>query len=116
MCVLHGYIHHDNILDFGKRGWLAIDPKRLRGERGFDYANLFCNPDLADPSRPIATSPGRFARRLEIVAERSGMDRCRLLQWIIAWTGLSAAWFIANRLSPEIDFHIAKLAMAEIDR
>ena len=26
------------------------------------------------------------------------MDRCRLLQWIIAWTGLSAAWFIANRV------------------
>ena len=67
MCVLHGDIHHDNILDFGKRGWLAIDPKRLQGERGFDYANLFCNPDLADPSRPIAASPGRFARRLEIV-------------------------------------------------
>jgi streptomycin 6-kinase len=34
--VLHGDIHHHNILDFGKRGWLAIDPKRLQGERGFD--------------------------------------------------------------------------------
>jgi streptomycin 6-kinase len=53
---------------------------------------------------------------LEIVVERSGMDRCRLLQWIIAWTGLTAAWFIDDSLSPEIDFHIAKLAIAEIDR
>src|SRR5688572_27241872 len=35
--VLHGDIHHDNVLDFGSRGWLAIDPKRLIGERGFDY-------------------------------------------------------------------------------
>ena len=25
--VLHGDIHHGNILDFGPRGWLAIDPK-----------------------------------------------------------------------------------------
>jgi len=24
--VLHGNIHHRNILDFGARGWLAIDP------------------------------------------------------------------------------------------
>src|SRR3546814_3749922 len=32
--VLHGDIHHDNVLDFGPRGWLAIDPKRLVGERG----------------------------------------------------------------------------------
>ena len=26
--VLHGDIHHGNVLDFGERGWLAIDPKR----------------------------------------------------------------------------------------
>ncbi len=50
--ALHGDIHHGNILDFGpERGWLAIDPNRLCGDRAFDYANLFCNPDIADPSR-----------------------------------------------------------------
>jgi streptomycin 6-kinase len=43
--ILHGDIHHGNVLDFRERGWLAIDPKGLAGERGFDYANLFCNPD-----------------------------------------------------------------------
>jgi len=32
--VLHGDIHHSNILDFEDRGWLAIDPKGLLGERG----------------------------------------------------------------------------------
>ena len=52
--VLHGDIHHGNILDFGARGWLAVDPKGLVGERGLDYANLFCNPDTA-----TATGPGR---------------------------------------------------------
>ena len=29
--VLHGDIHHENILDFAGRGWLAIDPKRICG-------------------------------------------------------------------------------------
>jgi streptomycin 6-kinase len=114
--VLHGDIHHDNILDFGARGWLAIDPKRLCGERGFDYANLFCNPDVGDASTRVARSPDRFMRRLEIVAEHSGVERHRLLQWIIAWTGLSAAWFIGDGQSPEVDFRIAELAIAEIDR
>src|SRR4029077_18089802 len=33
ICVLHGDIHHGNILNFGPRGWLAIDPKGLMGER-----------------------------------------------------------------------------------
>jgi len=40
--VLHGDIHHGNVLHFGDRGWLAIDPKGLRGDRAFDYANLPC--------------------------------------------------------------------------
>jgi streptomycin 6-kinase len=35
--VLHGDIHHDNILHFGERGWLAIDPKGLIGERRSCY-------------------------------------------------------------------------------
>jgi streptomycin 6-kinase len=114
--VLHGDIHHDNILDFGERGWLAIDPKRLLGERGFDYANLFCNPDLSDPAHPVATIPGRFARRVEIVAEAAGLERKRLLQWILAWAGLSAAWFLGDGVSPETDFRVAELAAAELGR
>ncbi|HEX6014429.1 MAG TPA: aminoglycoside phosphotransferase family protein [Geminicoccaceae bacterium] len=114
--VLHGDIHHDNVLDFGERGWLAIDPKRLIGERGFDYANLFCNPDLADPARPVATLPERFARRVEIVREAAGLDRRRLLQWILAWAGLSAAWFLGDGESPETDFRVAELAATELGR
>jgi streptomycin 6-kinase len=114
--VLHGDIHHDNILDFGERGWLAIDPKRLVGERGFDYANLFCNPDLTDPAHPVATMPGRFEQRLDIVSQMAGLERRRLLQWILAWTGLSATWFISDGVSPAIDLRIAELAAAELGR
>nr|WP_276603012.1 aminoglycoside phosphotransferase family protein [Nannocystis pusilla] len=44
---LHGDLHHDNVLDFGARGWLAIDPKHLLGDPAFDYAVVFANPDMA---------------------------------------------------------------------
>ena len=108
--VLHGDIHHDNILDFGAPGWLAIDPKGLIGERGFDYANLFCNPET-----DIAiTAPDRFRRRLALVTEASGITRERLLQWILAWAGLSAAWWLSDGVQPEIDFRIAELAAGEL--
>lgn len=88
--VLHGDLHHDNVLDGGARGWLAIDPHALIGERGFDYANIFCNPENA----ATATAPGRFARRLDIVSSVAGIDRRRLLKWIMAYAGLSAAWYL----------------------
>ncbi len=113
--VLHGDVHHDNVLDFGERGWLVIDPKRLEGERGFDYANIFSNPDMGGGGPPVATVPERFARRLGIVTELSGLDRGRLLRWILAYSGLSAAWCIGDNQSPEIDLRIAALAAAAID-
>lgn len=110
---LHGDIHHGNILDFGDRGWLAIDPKRLKGERGFDYANLFCNP-----KHPVATAPGRLARRVEVVTRAAHLERRRLLQWILAWTGLSAAWLIEEGEHEHVEttIRIAEIAAAEIDK
>lgn len=116
-CVLHGDLHHDNVLDFGERGWLAIDPHGLFGERGFEFANIFTNPDLSDPSHPVATLPGRFERRIEVVMEASGIEPRRLLSWILAWAGLSAAWFLEDD-DPlaRVDLDIAELAAAALDR
>jgi streptomycin 6-kinase len=107
--VLHGDIHHGNILDAGPRGWLAIDPKGLVGERGFDFANIFCNPDLE-----IATAPGRLARQASVVAEAVGLDRVRLLKWILAYAGLSAAWTLEDGQQPELALAVAELAASEL--
>jgi streptomycin 6-kinase len=109
--VFHGDVHHGNVLDFGQGGWLVIDPKGLCGERSFDYANLFCNPDIE-----TATTPGGMARRLELIAESAGLDRGRLLQWIVAWAGLSASWFIEDGESPDRPLNVAELAASELCR
>lgn len=93
---LHGDLHHENVLDFGARGWLAIDPHGLVGERAFDLANIFTNPDLGDPTRAVATLPGRLEARLAIVTANADVAPERLLRWIVAWTGLSAAWFLGD--------------------
>lgn len=109
--VLHGDVHHDNILDFGPRGWLAIDPKRLHGERLFDYANLLCNPDL-----PTSRERTRFLRQLDVIVEHAGVDRRRLLEWVLAFAGLSAAWFLDDGMAADSDLSVAHLAAAELDR
>jgi streptomycin 6-kinase len=111
--VLHGDIHHGNILDFGARGWLAIDPKGLVGERGFDYANLFCNPEAA-----IAMAPGRLVRQVDVVVEAAGLERQRLLKWIMAYAGLSAAWFIGDEEwePAKVALAVVELAAGELDR
>lgn len=97
--ILHGDFHHGNVLDFGKRGWLAIDPKGLLGERGFDFANIFNNPDLAEPDTPVALKGECFAKRIELMSALAGLERQRLLMWVIAFAGLSASWYLRDRNS-----------------
>ncbi|MBB2676361.1 UNVERIFIED_ORG: streptomycin 6-kinase [Rhizobium esperanzae] len=109
--ILHGDIHHGNILDFETRGWLAIDPKRLHGERGFDFANIFANEEL-----PTITDPSRFRRQLAIVSMEARLEPKRLLQWIAAYSGLSAAWFLGDANTPQVEtaLTVARLALSEL--
>lgn len=104
--LLHGDLHHENVLQSAQGKWLAIDPHGLYGERGFDYANIFCNPE-----NQTAIAIQQFPERLAIVARESGIDKHRLLRWILAWSGLSASWFIIDG-GNEGDFQleIAKMA------
>ena len=114
---LHGDLHHGNVLDAGARGWIAIDPKRLGGERGFDYANLFRNPDLPDSTGSAATTrPGRLAHQADLVAEAANLDRARLLRWVIALCGLSATWCLVDGIDPAPDLAVAALALTDLRR
>ena len=103
--VLHGDLHHGNVLDAGERGWVAIDPTGLLGDRAFDYVNLLRNPDGAK-----ALEPGRFAHQVEIIADAAARNRTRLLQWTLAFTGLSAVWILSDGDTPTLDLAVAEMA------
>lgn len=123
--TLHGDLHHANVLDFGPRGWLAIDPRHLVGDRGYDFGSIFTNPDmgfpgapaLAEPGQAVATQPGRLARRAAVVAEAAGMERDRLLRWVLSSSSLSAVWSLDDGDDgehPAIDLAVAEMALAEL--
>jgi streptomycin 6-kinase len=106
---LHGDLHHGNVLDGGPRGWLAIDPKGLVGERGFDYANIVCNPDIA-----TAAAPGVLAGRARIIAAAADLDLERYLSWVLAWAGLSASFLLGDGDDAGPALTMARLAAAEL--
>lgn len=106
--VLHGDVHHGNVLDFGERGWLAIDPKGLHGDRAFDYANLFRNGDIDTTGRPGE----RFARRLDMVSAAAGLERQRILHWTMAFAGLSSVWLRDDGDNADDDLFIATLCLS----
>ncbi|WP_036288672.1 aminoglycoside phosphotransferase family protein [Methylocystis sp. ATCC 49242] len=108
--VLHGDIHHDNILHFGARGWLAIDSIPGLGERGFDYANIFCNPDS-----DLALAGGRLARQATVIAEAAGLERRRLLQWVLSYAGWSVTWLSHDPDEASLRLAVAEAAAAELN-
>ncbi|MDW6021441.1 aminoglycoside phosphotransferase family protein [Mesorhizobium sp. BAC0120] len=85
---LHGDVHHENILH-GPRGWLAIDPKGVIGDPGFDAANLFYNPLERDD---LCLAPERIASMAAVLAGTLGQDVRIILDHAIAYGCLSAAW------------------------
>jgi streptomycin 6-kinase len=113
--VLHGDLHHGNVLDFTVAkhprtdGWLAIDPKALVGERTFDFANVLCNPD-----RDVALRAGRLERQLEVIADEARLDSDRLLRWTIAWCGLSSSWYSADGGDPGHPLEVGARALAHL--
>ena len=88
--LLHGDLHHENILDAGDGRWLAIDPKGLIGEPAYEVGALLRNPL---PRLLAAPSPGRIlARRIAQLAEELALGRTRLRDWALAQAVLSAWW------------------------
>lgn len=94
--VLHQDFHGGNVL-LSARGWLAIDPKPLVGEREFDAASL-----LRDRRWELSRlDAGRVVRRrLDLLASELGLDRDRMRRWGIAH---ALAWGVSDvKLEPDL--------------
>jgi streptomycin 6-kinase len=88
--LLHGDLHHDNILSATRAPWLVIDAKGIVGDPGYDLGAFLYNPI---PGLLRLPQPGRLiARRVAQLAEGLGMERARVRGWGIAQAVLSACW------------------------
>ncbi len=94
--VLHQDFHGGNIL-LSARGWLAIDPKPLVGEREFDTASLLRDRRW---ELPRLDAERVVRRRLDLLASELGLDRDRMRRWGIAH---ALAWGVSDvKLEPDL--------------
>ena len=73
--LVHGDLHHHNLLDAGGRH-VAIDPKPMLGEPEYDIPSFHWNPI------PYRMDPGVTARRLAAFAG-VGLDQERMRKWTV---------------------------------
>jgi streptomycin 6-kinase len=82
--VLHGDLHHFNVLHADTGAWLAIDPKGLVGDRCFDVCQFLRNP------KPEPLEVNR--RRLGIFCAELKLDPERAREWCLVHAVLDACW------------------------
>jgi streptomycin 6-kinase len=95
--LLHGDINPGNILAHGD-GWLAIDPKPMRGDPAYDPWPLI--HQVVDPARPLA-------ERYRVAAGELGCDLDRMRAWAFAraveWALWSASFGSITEGGAELD-------------
>jgi streptomycin 6-kinase len=111
--VLHGDVHHENILRDGRGGWAAIDPKGLIGESTYDYANTLENP-IRHPD--VVLSTGRLRRQAEVIAEVAGIELRRMLEFTFAFAALSERWGVEDGNATGYALAVSKIARGELDQ
>ncbi|WP_393081454.1 aminoglycoside phosphotransferase family protein [Streptomyces sp. LN704] len=95
--VLRG-LHHDNVHDdandhdgdhdgdrlAGRAPWVAIDPKPLAGDPGFELCPALCN----------RFEPGEIRRRFDAMTDVMGLERARARAWTLGRVLQNTLWEI----------------------
>jgi streptomycin 6-kinase len=105
--LLHGDLHHYNVLLDSKRGWIAIDPKGVVGEREYEVGAILRNP-TEQPDLFLSTFT--IERRLKVFTSRLNLNYERALSWAFAQGVLSAIWDVEDGNSVPPDHSALKLA------
>jgi streptomycin 6-kinase len=92
--VLHGDLHHFNILSAKREPWLAIDPQGVVGEAEYETGALLRNPTPDMYGWPNLDR--LLARRMDQLAEELGFDRERIRGWAVAQAVLSVWWYFED--------------------
>ncbi|MFF5082529.1 aminoglycoside phosphotransferase family protein [Actinoplanes sp. NPDC000266] len=87
--VLHGDLHHGNVLRAEREPWLAIDPSPLIGDPGFDCGAMLYNPD---PERHDPALLDLVPARIERLSALEPVDR--VVAWGFVMGVLSEVWTV----------------------
>jgi streptomycin 6-kinase len=107
--LLHGDLHHYNVLFDSERSWLAIDPKGVVGEVEYEIGAILRNP-IEQPE--LFSSRATIERRTKRFTEKLGLNHERVLDWAFAQAVLSALWDVEDGFAVDAMNPALRLALA----
>jgi streptomycin 6-kinase len=90
MYILHGDLHHYNILSSGEKSWIAIDPHGIVGEREYDAIQMFWT------CLPPQNMAEVIERRIQIMVNELKLNEERFLLWGICHSTYNLCGYIHN--------------------
>jgi streptomycin 6-kinase len=111
--LLHGDLHHFNVLFDADAGWTVIDPWGAIGEIEFEVGAALRNP-LDMPA--LVGDPGVMERRLRTYEEILNLNADRALKWAFATTVLGILWPFETGTGQDVraTFALAARSMHEL--
>lgn len=88
--LLHGDLHHYNILSNCRDSWTAIDPKGLIGDREYDVIQFLLN------RLPAENLSAVIDKRIALLADELDLDTHRIYSWGFAHSVLATCWSIED--------------------
>ncbi|MFE7166928.1 aminoglycoside phosphotransferase family protein [Streptomyces sp. NPDC057616] len=89
--LLHWDLHDENVLSSGRAPWLAIDPKPLAGDPGFELWPALRNRFEA----------GEVRWRFDAMTDVLGLDRARAYAWTLGRLLQNTLWDIEDGRTPD---------------
>nr|WP_275435602.1 aminoglycoside phosphotransferase family protein [Streptomyces sp. ICC4] len=100
--LLHWDLHYDNVLAGGREPWLAIDPKPLAGDPGFELL-----PAIVNNFREA-----EVRWRFDLLSEAVGADRERARAWTLGRVLQNCLWDLEDEEQPaEVQLAVAELLL-----
>lgn len=88
--LLHGDLHHHNVLFSNQYKWIAIDPKGLIGEREYDVIQFLLNKVPSENYLEV------LERRIDILVDQLLLKKDRIILWGFCHSILSLYWDIED--------------------
>jgi streptomycin 6-kinase len=111
--LLHWDLHYENVLAGEREPWLAIDPKPLAGDAGFDLLPALWN--RWDDVVATGDVPRAVRRRFDLMVDRLALDRTRAVGWTLGRVLQNGLWNVEDG-EPALDEAQVAIAAALLER
>ena len=91
--IVHGDLHHMNVLAGDREPWLVIDPKPMSGDPHYEPAPMLWNrwDDIA-----AGDVRENLRRRFHTIIDAAELDEDRARDWVVVRMVLNASWDVVD--------------------